>query len=90
MTDPATTEIDPPRLALGDADAAYQAAVERARAEDWVNETLRYDSASGQYIYTWKTDKTWAGTCRQFSLRLADGSLDEWCNETMRRLEPHL
>ena len=24
--------------------------------------------------YTWKTDKAWANTCRQFSLGLSDGS----------------
>jgi hypothetical protein len=36
--------------------------------------SLRYDAASGQYIYTWKTDKAWAGTCRRFTLMLADGT----------------
>jgi len=36
--------------------------------------TLHYDTASGQYLYTWKTDKTWRGTCRQFTLRLTDGT----------------
>jgi hypothetical protein len=36
--------------------------------------TLSYDAASGQYSYIWKTDKLWAGTCRQFVLRLRDGS----------------
>ena len=51
MTDPATTEIDPPRLALGDADAAYRAAVERARAEDWVNRLFDRDTT------LWSTDE---------------------------------
>lgn len=36
--------------------------------------TLHYDSASGQYVYLWKTDKSWAGSCRQLTLRLVDGS----------------
>jgi hypothetical protein len=35
---------------------------------------LSYDAASGQYTYTWKTEKVWAGTCRQLTLRLADGT----------------
>lgn len=35
---------------------------------------LQYDADSGQYVYVWKTQKSWAGTCRQFTLRLADGT----------------
>lgn len=34
---------------------------------------LSYDATSTRYTYTWKTVSTWAGTCRQFTLRLADG-----------------
>ena len=45
MTDPLTTEIDAPRLALGDAESAYQAAVERARSEDWVNRLFARDAS---------------------------------------------
>jgi hypothetical protein len=26
------------------------------------------------YIYSWKTDKAWAGTCRSLSLKLIDGT----------------
>jgi hypothetical protein len=33
---------------------------------------LSYDSTLDQYIYTWKTDKSWTGTCRQFVLKLTD------------------
>jgi hypothetical protein len=36
--------------------------------------SLSYDAASGQYSYTWKTDKAWANTCRQLTVRLVDGS----------------
>jgi serine protease AprX len=34
--------------------------------------SLQYDPTTGQYIYVWKTDKAWAGTCRQLSVRLID------------------
>lgn len=36
--------------------------------------TLKYDAGKKQYIYIWKTEKSWAGTCRTFTLRLVDGS----------------
>ncbi len=36
--------------------------------------SLTYDPASGQYIYTWKTEKSWAGTCRQLTIKLVDGA----------------
>jgi len=35
MTDPASTTLAAPRLALGDGDTAYEAAAERARTEAW-------------------------------------------------------
>jgi hypothetical protein len=35
---------------------------------------LTYDSTSGQYSYVWKTSNAWSGTCRQFILRLTDGT----------------
>ena len=36
---------------------------------------LSYDSSTGLYTYIWKTDKSWAGTCRQLTVKLADGTL---------------
>jgi hypothetical protein len=36
--------------------------------------SLSYAPSSDQYTYTWKTEKTWAKTCRQFVLRLTDGT----------------
>jgi hypothetical protein len=36
---------------------------------------LTYDAAADQYVYVWKTEKGWAGTCRQLVVKLADGSL---------------
>lgn len=35
---------------------------------------LAYDAGSGTYVYTWKTEKSWANTCRQLVLRFADGT----------------
>ena len=51
-----------------------------ASATDAIEETvtaggssLSYDAGSGQYIYVWKTDKSWSG-CRQLQVKLRDGS----------------
>jgi len=38
------------------------------------NAILRYDASDDQYAYLWKTDKRWEGTCRQFIIRLRDGT----------------
>jgi|GEM_PF-1170563 Arabinogalactan endo-1,4-beta-galactosidase len=35
---------------------------------------LTYDPATGEYKYTWKTAKSWAGTCRQVIVKLDDGT----------------
>jgi len=50
--------------------------------EDAIEETvnaggssLNYDPAADQYIYVWKTVKTWVGTCRQLQVMLNDGTL---------------
>ncbi len=37
--------------------------------------SLSYDSSSDQYNYVWKTDSSWAGTCRQLVVTLNDGSV---------------
>ena len=49
MTDPVSTS-QAPRLSLGDATAAYEAAVERARSEDWANRLFARD------VTLWSTD----------------------------------
>lgn len=36
--------------------------------------SLQYDVTKAQYIYVWKTQKEWTNTCRQFDLRLKDGT----------------
>lgn len=35
--------------------------------------SLQY--GDGQYVYVWKTEKAWAGTCRQLSVTFADGTV---------------
>ena len=35
---------------------------------------LSYDAASDQYSYVWKTEKVWAGTCRQLVVALIDAT----------------
>lgn len=55
----------------------------RARCGDtgapWKREAaqgyLRYDATSGNYVFKWRTQKSWAGTCRTFALTLSDGSV---------------
>jgi hypothetical protein len=37
--------------------------------------SLSYDAGSDQYVYVWKTDPSWAGTCRQLIVQLNDGSI---------------
>jgi hypothetical protein len=34
---------------------------------------LTFDSSANQYIYVWKTDKSWTG-CRQLAVKLNDGT----------------
>jgi hypothetical protein len=36
--------------------------------------SLSYDASTDQYAYVWKTQKAWAGTCRQLDVQLSDGS----------------
>ncbi|HEX5936318.1 MAG TPA: PxKF domain-containing protein [Actinomycetota bacterium] len=37
--------------------------------------SLSYDASVDQYNYVWKSDKSWAGTCRRLDVKLADGSV---------------
>jgi Tol biopolymer transport system component len=36
--------------------------------------SLSYDPVSGQYTYIWKTEKSWANTCRQLVVKFVDGT----------------
>jgi hypothetical protein len=60
---------------------SQQIACDSGALEDGVEETvtagastLTYDAASDRYTYVWKTEKAWAGTCRQLVLKLDDGT----------------
>ena len=35
---------------------------------------LTYDTKKGVYTFSWQTSKSWAGTCRTFVVKLADGT----------------
>jgi predicted extracellular nuclease len=35
--------------------------------------SLTFDPLTNKYNYVWKTDKAWAGTCRQLTIKLVDG-----------------
>ncbi|HKO98679.1 MAG TPA: PxKF domain-containing protein [Pyrinomonadaceae bacterium] len=37
--------------------------------------SLSYNPSTDQYIYVWKTDASWAGTCRQLVVELNDGTI---------------
>jgi hypothetical protein len=47
---------------------------EPARHPRWFKE-LVYRKRKQRYVFLWKTDRDWAGTCRQFMLRLKDGTV---------------
>jgi hypothetical protein len=53
-------------------DAGPQDAIEQTVTAG--GSSLSYDSVADQYNYVWKSEKGWAGTCRQFVLKLDDGT----------------
>ncbi len=55
-------------------DASTVAETTTAETTTAGNSTLTYDASTDQYSYVWKSDKSWAQSCRQFTLRLSDGS----------------
>jgi hypothetical protein len=56
-------------------------ACDGSAAQDVIEETvtaggssLTYDYTASQYVYVWKSDKSWAGTCRRLTVKLIDGT----------------
>lgn len=61
--------------------ASQQVACNTSVPSDTIEETatagtsgLTYDAAADQYVYVWKTEKAWANTCRQLTVKLSDGT----------------
>jgi hypothetical protein len=50
--------------------AATQDAIESTTT---ANNGLTYDASADQYVYVWKTNSAWSGTCRQFKAVFVDG-----------------
>ena len=46
--------------------------------------TLTYDAGTARYHYVWKTEKAWAGTCRQLQLKFIDGT-EKFANFNFRK-----
>jgi hypothetical protein len=59
------------KVAACDAAAPVDAVEETLTAG---NSSLQYDSSLDQYTYVWKTEKTWAGSCRQLVVKFNDGT----------------
>jgi hypothetical protein len=38
------------------------------------NSTLSYNASTDEYVYVWKTDRSWKGTCRMLVVTLSDGT----------------
>lgn len=62
----------PSTIAIGCDGTAPQSDVEETLNAG--QSSLTYDSASDQYHYVWKTENSWANTCRQLIVKLNDGS----------------
>jgi hypothetical protein len=57
---------------------------EQARHPRWSRE-LVYRDRSARYIFRWRTERGWAGSCRQLMLKLADGTVKRADFEFVRR-----
>jgi hypothetical protein len=44
-------------------------------ADDAGNSSLRWDPEAGQYVFVWKTLRSWANTCREFTVTYQDTPL---------------
>src|SRR5262249_5018605 len=60
-----------PQITCGSGDPVDEIGhAHRAGADD-----LSYGPRTDQYHYVWKTEKSWAGTCRQLIVKLNDGTV---------------
>jgi hypothetical protein len=50
------------------------AAATALKAPTGAASSLSYNARTDTYTFDWKTDKSWAGTCRQLSVKLVDGT----------------
>jgi Tol biopolymer transport system component len=55
-----------------DSEALIDSIEQTATAGDSV---LSYDATTGRYVYAWKTGKAWSDTCREFVMKLDDGTV---------------
>ena len=53
---------------------AATAAVKSLKAPAVAASDLSYNDRTDTYSYDWTTDKSWAGTCRQLTVKLVDGT----------------
>ncbi|MCS7295278.1 MAG: PxKF domain-containing protein [Dehalococcoidia bacterium] len=51
--------------------------ISEAEASTAGNSGLQYDATSGQYIYVWKTEKSWGNRCARLVVTLRDGTSRE-------------
>ncbi len=53
---------------------ASTAAATSLKAPAVAASSLSYNARTDTYTYDWKTEKSWAGTCRQLTVKLVDGT----------------
>jgi hypothetical protein len=58
--------------------AALESGVEQTVSAG--SSTLQYDAATDVYSYIWKTERAWAGTCRQLVIQFSDGTTPQYAN----------
>jgi hypothetical protein len=56
-------------------DCDPEAKTKNVAGKDVSSSSLTYDKTSNRYTYTWKTDKSWANSCRRLDLKLTDGTI---------------
>jgi hypothetical protein len=64
-----------PRSSSCDGGDREGARAEASHNRDRDRAILLYDRRSDRYVMLWKTERRWAGTCREFTLKLDDGSV---------------